>query len=224
MGGLRHENKYFISQAAYYMLRSRLNCSSRVDFYAKADGQYKIRSLYFDDIFQSAYYDKIDGVENREKFRIRYYNDDDSFIRLESKQKLGKMTKKLSSRLTRPEVERIISGDTWFLFDKDDELLRRFYLQSRLHALKPTVIVDYIREAYIFEDVRITFDMSLHTGNFNCNLFDPDLPTLPVLPADRVIVEVKYDEKLPDKFSSLIEPAHPMVSAVSKYTLCRSYF
>ncbi len=224
MSDLRHENKYFISQAAYYMLRSRLSCSSAADFYAKADGKYKIRSLYFDDAFQSAFYDKIDGIENREKFRIRFYNDDDSFIRLESKQKLNKMTRKLSAPITRAEAEQIIAGDTWFLFDKKDALLKRFYLQSRMHALKPTVIVDYIREAYIFEDVRITFDLSLHTGNYNCNLFDPRLPTIPVLPSDRVILEVKYDDKLPDKFASLIEPARPMVSAISKYQLCRSFF
>ena len=84
MDGFRHENKYFISWAGYQFLRGRLAAMLETDSHAvQSDGRYKIRSLYFDDYKQSGLLDKVEGVETREKFRIRFYDMDDSFVRLE---------------------------------------------------------------------------------------------------------------------------------------------
>jgi hypothetical protein len=220
--GFRHENKYFISQAGYQFLRGRLAALMQTDPHAaREDGRYWIRSLYFDGYGQSALLDKRDGIQDREKFRIRFYDRDDSFIRLESKQKRNMLTRKVSAPLTREEAERIAAGDIWFLYGARNPLLRDFYLKSRTRLLRPTVLVDYDREAYLFQDVRITFDHNLHTGQYGVDLFDYGAMTLPVLPDDRVILEVKFDEDLPYAVRQLLKPVAAVRSAISKYELCR---
>ena len=111
MDGLRHENKYYISQAGYRQLKARLDAGLAHDSHiVHPDGKYFIRSLYFDDYCQSGLLDKVEGVQTREKFRIRFYDLDDSFIRLESKQKWDQMTRKQSAPLTREKTDRLLAG------------------------------------------------------------------------------------------------------------------
>lgn len=121
------------------------------DRHAGEDGRYFIRSLYFDDYLQSGLLDKIEGVEKREKFRIRFYNMDDRLIRLELKQKIGALTRKISAPLTRGQADAILAGDIWALYGSEEPLLRNFYLKARTRLLRPAVIVDYTREAYVFQ-------------------------------------------------------------------------
>ncbi len=222
MDGLRYENKYYISRAAYAQLRTRIAAGLQQDAHIRSeDGRYLIRSLYFDDYAQTGLLDKVEGVEKREKFRIRFYNGDDSFIRLESKQKLGQMTRKLSAPLTREQVDRILNGDIWWMYEDEHPLIRNFYLKMRTRVLRPSVIVDYHREPYIFNDVRITFDMDIHSGRYSHDLFDNDLFTVPIVSGDRMVLEVKYDEKLPDSVRRLLGSVPMMRCAISKYELCR---
>ena len=226
MDGFRHENKYFISRAGYQMLRTRLQAMLETDSHiVHRDGRYMIRSLYFDDASQSGLLDKVEGLQNREKFRIRFYDMNDSFIRLEDKQKFGQMTRKLSAPLTRAQTEQILDGDYWSLYDagKEYPLLRSFYIKARTKVLRPSVIVDYYREAYVFLDVRITFDLDLQTGNYVTDLFRPDIRTIPVFPSDRIIMEVKFDDALPDPVRQLLKPVRATRSAISKYELCRRF-
>lgn len=220
----RFEKKYYVSKAGYNTLKTRLSNVLRLDSHASpVDGMYKIRSLYFDNYKSSALLDKISGVNLREKLRIRFYDMDDSFIRLEAKQKNGEMIRKLTAPLNREQVERIIEGDIRFLYDSEHDLLKRFYLKCRTELLKPAVIVDYDREAYIYNDVRITFDHDLHTCNYNYNMFDSNTPSIPVLPPDRVILEVKFNERLPDFLKEVLRPITTCISAISKYELCRQF-
>lgn len=221
MDGFRHEEKYFISTAAARMLQGRLRAGLRRDGHAGEDGRYFIRSLYFDDYLQSGLLDKVEGVEKREKFRIRFYDMDDRFIRLELKQKIGSLTRKKSAPLTRAQADAILAGDTWPLWDIDDPLLRNFYLKARTRLLRPTVIVDYRREAYVFRDVRITLDSDLHSGQYRTDLFSPEPYTLPVLPSDRLVLEIKYDDALPYTVRQLLRPLSAARCAISKYELCR---
>ena len=221
MDGYRHENKFFISSAACRMLQGRLRAAMEQDEHTGPDRRYLIRSLYFDDYLQSGLLDKVEGVEKREKFRIRFYDLDDRFIRLESKQKVNTMTRKLSAPLTREQADAILRGDLWEFHRSEHELLRNFYLKARTRLLRPAVIVDYEREAYVFQDVRITFDHDLHTGNYATDLFSRDLFTLPVLPSDRVIMEVKYDDALPYFVRQLLKSTPAIRCAISKYELCR---
>lgn len=187
----------------------------------RTGGQYWIRSLYFDDYNQSGLQDKQNGRDIREKFRIRLYNLDDSFIRLESKQKHNQLTRKEAAPLSRQQTESILQGDLWFLYDSPDPLLRSFYLKGRTRLLRPVVIVDYLREAYLFEDVRITFDMHLRSGGYRTDLFAPDILGVPIFPDDRLILEVKFDERLPGSVRELLRPVPATRSAISKYELCR---
>ena len=222
----RHENKYFISMAGNQMLRTRLRAMMELDEHTRCeDGKYLVRSLYFDDYCQSGLLDKVEGIQNREKFRIRFYDYDDSFIRLEAKQKIGELTKKLAAPLTREQTDCILRGDTWFLYDAgaSQPLLRNFYYKCRTRLLKPAVIVDYYREAYTFMDVRITFDMNLSSGAYRTDLFGRDIRTIPVFPSDRTIMEVKFDDALPYAVRQLLAPLSASRSAISKYELCRDF-
>lgn len=223
MDGYRHEDKYFISAAGYHLLRARLRAALAPDAHAAQNRRYLVRSLYFDDYIQSGLLDKREGVQYREKFRIRYYDFDPSFIRLEAKQKHGDITRKLAAPLTREQAEALTRGDLWSLYDNSDALLRAFYLKARTRLLRPAVLVDYDREAYVFGDVRITFDHHVRTGGYRTTLFDPQTPTLPVLAPDRVILEVKYDEALPYAVRQLLRPVPATRCAISKYELCRQY-
>lgn len=222
--GLRHEEKYYISTAGYRQLKARLDAGLNKDSHIlHSDGHYFIRSLYFDDYKQSGLLDKVDGVETREKFRIRFYDLQDSFIRLESKQKFNQMTRKLSAVVTRQQVDNLLSGDLWWMYNEEQPLLRRFYLKARTQLLKPAVIVDYYREAYVFEDVRITFDSNIQSGRFGFDMFNSTLATVPVMPSDRLVLEVKYDEALPYSVRQLLKTVPTVRCAISKYALCREW-
>ena len=220
--GFRYENKYFISRAGYLQLKARLDAGLHKDTHTShPDGAYFIRSLYFDDYRQSGLLDKVEGVQKREKFRIRFYDMDDSFIRLESKQKLDQMTRKFSAPLTREQCDAILRGDIWWMYNSEHALLRHFYTKARTELLRPAVMVDYYREAYVFQDVRITFDREIHSGRFNFDLFDQHLPTVAVMPSDRMVLEVKYDDALPDAVRQLLGSVSLSRQAISKYELCR---
>lgn len=222
----RNELKFFISKAGYRMLKTKLEGALALDKNANEEtSSYFIRSLYFDDAFSSAFYEKIDGVEKREKFRIRFYDFDDSFIRLEKKIKYGSLTSKRSCAITREMCDRILNGDYSFLLESDDMLLKEFYAKIKTEYLKPSVIVDYTREAFTFpvENVRITFDYNLRSAVYNHNMFTPLTPALPVISADTIILEVKFDKLLPSHISSLIETIPVSRNAISKFALCRKY-
>lgn len=224
MNRYRYENKYIITTAEYLALRPRLNALMGHDKNVINErGEYFIRSLYFDDEFQTGLSDKREGALEREKFRIRFYNFDKSFIRLESKQKHNFLTKKESAPLTYEEVKRILDGDIWDLFDSEHELIRNFYLKSRLRHLRPVVVVDYIREAYTYNDVRITFDKNIRSANYQTNLFSKGMVTFPCLMANQMILEVKYDEALPYAVKKLLEPLSASQTAYSKYEMCRRF-
>ena len=224
MNGFRYENKYFISRAAYLQLKARLDAGLQKDAHtAYPDGAYFIRSLYFDDYLQSGLLDKVEGVQKREKFRIRFYDLDDSFIRLECKQKLDLMTRKFSAPLTREQTDAILRGDVWWMLGSEHALIRDFYAKYRTRLLRPMVIVDYYREAYVFNDVRITFDRDIHSGQYATDLFRKDLPSVPVFPSDRLVLEVKYDDALPYAVRQLLKTVPLSRSAISKYELCRKF-
>ena len=221
----RHELKYFINRAELEALRARLRPVLDMDSHCVGGRPYIIRSLYFDDITDSAWYDKQAGVEHRDKYRIRIYHYSDREIFLERKRKLGDLIQKSSVQITRRLCDQLISGDPTGLHRANNPLLQDMYVQMRTRLLRPRVIVDYAREAYLHpaEDVRVTFDLSLRSGLYSSDLFNPDLPT--VCPHDRdvEILEVKFNNYLPDHVAGLLAGISAERSAVSKYILCRRY-
>ena len=221
----RHELKYFINPAELEALRSRLRPALEMDAHCVNGRPYAIRSLYFDDIDDSAFYDKQAGVMHRDKYRIRIYRHSDQEIFLERKRKMGDLIQKSSVQITRRLCEQLIAGDPAGLYRSNNPLLQDMYVQMRTRLLRPRVIVDYAREAYLHpvEDVRITFDMSLRTGLSSVDLFNKQLPT--VCPHDRnvEILEVKFNNYLPDYVNALLRGVEAERSAVSKYVLCRRF-
>ena len=221
----RHELKYFINPAEVEALRARLRPVLRMDSHCRGGKPYVICSLYFDDIEDSAYFDKLDGVMHRDKYRIRIYRYSDQEIFLERKRKMGDLIQKSSVQITRRLCDQIISGDPRGLYRASSPLLQEMYVQMRTRILRPRVIVDYAREAYLHpaENTRITFDLNLRSGLYSADLFNPYLPT--VSPHDRnvQILEVKFDNYLPAHVSGLLAGLNAERSAISKYVLCRRY-
>ena len=225
---LRHELKFIITRTQLEVLRRTVGAALHLDPNAKKNGgSYHIRSLYFDTVFDDALYDKIAGVKDRDKYRMRIYNLSDREIFMECKTKVGSLISKRSAKIPRSLAEQLIAGDPAGLESTQSGLLRDVYREMRTRLLHPVVIVDYEREAYLHpaEEVRITFDMKVRTGLNSIDLFNPHVPTLPVLEHDETILEVKYNRVLPPYIVQLLSYACPeaVQTAVSKYTLCRRY-
>ena len=219
----RHEWKHPISVADTLVLRQRLRAVMRPDDNA-VDGRYLVRSLYFDTPSDTALREKLDGVNRREKFRIRLYNHDISFIRLEKKSKLAGLGKKQSTLLTPQQAQRIVDGDLDWMRSCEDGLVRELYSKMRTQQLRPKTIVDYTREPFVYPpgNVRVTLDYDIRTGLGCTDFLNPDCPTIPAGDSP-VILEVKWDEFLPDVIRSAIQLEGRRVSAFSKYAQCRIY-
>ncbi|MBQ3391836.1 MAG: polyphosphate polymerase domain-containing protein [Lachnospiraceae bacterium] len=219
----RHEWKHEINRADMFALRARLRAVARPDPHAEG-GRYLIRSLYFDNLSDKALREKIDGVNMREKFRIRYYNDDLSFIRLEKKSKRNGLGTKYMATLTALQVQQILDGDIGFMLESGDPLLKELYVKMRYQGLMPRTIVDYTREPFVFDagNVRVTLDYDIRTS-LHCRMFlDPKNVTIPAGDAP-AILEVKWDAYLPSVIRDAVQLPGRRESAFSKYAQCRIY-
>ena len=221
----RHELKYYINRAELAALRARLTPLMRLDTHCLGGKPYLIRSLYFDDAYNTAYREKLDGIMQRDKYRIRIYNHSDAVIFLERKRKQGDLIQKSSVRITRRLCEQLMAGDPTGLQTAPDALLQDMYVQMRTMLLRPVVLVDYLREAYVHpvENTRVTFDTQLRSGLFSNRLFEADLPMISPLDEDLEILEVKFDQNLPAHVAGLLAGISATRSAISKYVLCRRY-
>ena len=224
---LRHELKYFISPAQHFLLSRALDRVLARDPNGDENNEYAIRSLYFDTVFNTALYDKLDGVQNRDKYRIRIYNFSDRVIKLECKTKIGTLISKRSISIPRDLCEQLMAGDPSGLEMTRSGLLNDVYREMTIHLLRPVVLVDYIREAYLHpaEEVRITFDKRLRSGLRSIDLFNPNVPTVPPFEHDETILEVKYNHSLPPYIRDILctYAANAVSSAISKYTWCRTF-
>lgn len=217
----RSEWKYLISTSEKELLSRRLEPLIKLDAHAK-NGGYMIRSLYFDDYWNSAYEEKEAGVLMRKKYRIRIYDCSDKVIKLERKKKFGNYIYKEDASLTRQEVEKILAGDYGFLLESREPLCREFYVECTSHLMRPRVIVDYEREPWIIEEgtVRITFDSHVRAAVGGFDIFDDTLVPLPVLEPGKLVMEVKFTEFLPQLVRQLLPPQASEFTALSKYVLC----
>ncbi len=219
----RHEWKHEINYADMLVLRMRLAAVMKRDRHS-LNGTYQIRSLYFDNLSDKALREKIDGVNIREKYRIRYYNGDTSFIVLEKKSKINGLCAKESCPITKEEAQKIVDGDVSWMMESDKPLCLELYSKMISQGLKPKTIVDYTREPFVFGpgNVRVTIDYNIRTGVFRTDFLNPATITLPAGNAP-VILEVKWDEYLPDIIKDAVSIPGRHVSAFSKYAQCRVY-
>ena len=219
----RHEWKHEISYSDLLAIRARLRAIMQPDPHAK-NGRYLIRSLYFDNLNDKALREKVDGVNMREKFRIRYYNNDPTIIHLEKKSKLNGLGTKFSADLTRQEAQKIVDGDLDWMPEADAPLIRELYCKMRYQNLRPKTIVDYTREPFVYGpgNVRITFDYDIRTGLADTNFLDPRCVTIPAGDAP-IILEVKWDAYLPSIIRDAVQMPGCRAGAFSKYEQCRIY-
>lgn len=219
----RHEWKHEITTSDMITLRHRLNAVCRSDPHAK-DGKYYIRSLYFDTPTDKALREKIDGVNIRDKFRIRYYNGDTSFIHLEKKSKLNSLCRKTQTKLTAEQAQKIVDGDIEWMERSRDGLILDLYHCMRGQCLQPKTIVDYTREPFIYPagNVRVTLDYNIRTGLLATDFLNTECVTIPAGDAG-IILEVKWDEFLPSVIRDAVYLEGRRSAAFSKYAACRVY-
>lgn len=219
----RHEWKHEINYSDMIILRQRLKAVMKPDENA-VDGKYFIRSLYFDNISDKALKEKIDGVNCREKFRIRYYNGDTSFIHLEKKSKINGLGNKQSANLSAEEAQKIVDGDFDWMIDCDRPLVQELYSKMMSQGLRPKTIVDYTREPFIFSagNVRVTLDYDIRTGLYCTDFLNTECITIPAGNAP-IILEVKWDEFLPSVIRDIVQLESRRTAAFSKYAVCRIY-
>lgn len=204
-------------------LRQRLGAVAKRDSHTR-DGKYQIRSLYFDDLNDTALREKIDGVNIREKFRIRYYNSDTGFIRLEKKSKINGLCSKESAVIGEETARAAANGDFNTLSSNEVPLVRELGMKMKNRGLRAKTIVDYTREAFVFPagNVRITIDSDIRTGLCSTDFLNPDAVTVPVV-ASPIILEIKWDDFFPDIMRDIIQLESCSAGAFSKYAACRSY-
>lgn len=219
----RHEWKHVLNLSDMFVLRQRLRAVMEHDPHA-VDGKYHIRSLYFDNLDDKALREKVDGVNMREKFRIRLYNRNAAVINLEKKSKRNGLGTKFSARLSAEEAQKIVDGDIDWMLGADRPLVRELYCKMRYQGLRPKTIVDYTREPFIFRagNVRVTLDYDLRTGLHSTDLLNPEAVTVPAGDAP-ILLEVKWDEYLPSIIRDLVSVPDRRVGSFSKYAQCRVY-
>ena len=217
----RNEYKHIISQQSKCTLSSRLKRILPMD--ENSGGKsYLVKSLYFDTIYDNALREKLNGDPFREKFRIRCYNNNYSFLRLEKKVKEFSKGYKLSARVTVEEARKIIEGDIEFLKDNEEPLLREFYIKSTTSMLEPKVIIEYEREAYTYRpgNTRVTLDFNLRSSIDSIDFFNNEAPLINE-GTNKCILEVKFDKFLPDIIRDLVQVNETTSSSCSKYLLGR---
>ena len=222
--GYRHELKFVISRAQKEVIQSLLSGVMQKDPHL-INESYNIRSLYFDDYDHTCFYGNENGTDPREKFRIRMYDGNADFMRLELKRKEKLLTQKKQCEISKEQVQRILKGEPLDDFANLSPLMKKFEIQRRCRLLQPDVIVEYDRIPYVYDlgNVRITFDMNVASSIEYKSFMARSVPKRPIIMQDMLVLEVKYDEFLPNFIEKLIYPETTQRTTFSKYYLCKRF-
>ena len=221
----RVEDKYFLSGEELYLMEKRMGSILNYDGYSHEERGYKISSLYFDDICDTCLADTIDGNSQRDKYRIRIYEDSFDVVKLEVKSKYYNRTQKRTVNISRKEMKRLCCGECIGAPNDLGNPRTAFNIAILTRKLSPKVIVTYERKAYVYEtgNVRITFDYNIRGSN-QINLFG-DGNLIYDFPKDYdSVLEVKYDEFLPDFIAAMLEMNSMQQISNSKYRICREIY
>lgn len=217
--GKRFEEKYWITYKEYYQLRQAFQTLLSFDKHANEFGEYFVRSLYLDTPQKHCIAEKKIGLENRKKYRIRCYGKENiEFLNFEIKYRDKSQIWKKFHRLSPEEYHYFLRHHQ---FETKTGLPFEFRSAIQNLSLRPEVIVQYVREAYVFPvaNVRLTFDKYLsHSGS--CFDLLTDTPEIYVHPSQKMIFEVKYNHILPKVIHSMVHTILPHKSSISKYELC----
>lgn len=221
----RHELKYNITAAQLQLIKTRISRLMSLDSHVGANGSYTIRSLYFDDYYDSCFWENENGTDPREKFRIRIYNHSTARITLECKRKERGKTLKTACPLTLAQTEFLMEGKALPDIGQQPPLLQKLTLEMLTRQLHPVVIVEYDRIPYVYPNgnVRATLDTNIAFSSAIGCFLDERIQKRPVLPLGQQLLEVKYDEYLPDFLYRSLQLPSLQQTAFSKYYLCRKY-
>lgn len=221
----RHEQKYLISKAEVELIKSRVTNLLLPDSHTDDEGSYTVRSLYFDNYADRCFYENEDGTEPREKFRIRIYNGSDERITLECKRKEHGMTLKKSCPLTLEQTGALIKGKILPDINNQPPLLRRLTVGMLTERLAPKIIVEYERMPFIYKNgnVRVTLDLNVSSCADIQSFLNKTINKRPIMPKELELLEVKFDEYLPDFIHKNLSLGNLRQTAFSKYYLCRKY-
>lgn len=220
----RHEFKYQCSGAQLEIIKHRLDTVLKLDKHASG-GEYCIRSMYFDSLGLRCYNENENGTDPREKYRIRIYNANSERISLECKRKERGKTYKTSCLITREQFDDVINRRFSLNVNNLHPVFRKFYYLLRVEHFTPSVIVEYDRIPYVcpLGNVRITLDRNIRSSDCFDRFFSETLPSRPIMPAGQHLLEVKYDEFIPDYIKDLIQTDNLSQSTFSKYYLCKKH-
>lgn len=221
----RHELKYICTAAELAMIQGRIHHLIPLDSHAGENGMYQIRSLYFDDYYDRCYYENENGTDPREKFRIRIYNGKTDKISLELKKKERGKTLKLSCPLTEEQCRTLMRGEALPEDQSYPPVLQKLLLMMKTSLMRPKIIVEYDRVPYVYRlgNVRITLDKNISSSSAIDTFLDPTIHKRPIMPAGQHVLEVKFDEFLPDYIYQALQLKNLRQTAFSKFYLCRKF-
>lgn len=221
----REEYKYFISDNEIIYLRSMLQKVMNVDPNSKNNNQYTVTSMYFDTPINEDLEEKQSGIYYREKFRLRTYNAENKIIKFESKKRANTAIIKDSVVLSLEDANGLIDGNYEVFKKHNSDFLKESYVKLKSKGYRPSIIVEYDREAYFlpFGNIRITFDMNLRTYNSNKNILKIDNSSIPIFLEDQQILEVKFSSPLPDYLKKILSRIKGDRSAISKFVFGQKY-
>ena len=218
----RNEWKYLVTDADLAVLGARLKVLLPMDSH-QTGSSYAIRSLYFDDLRNSCLRENEAGVDDRRKYRLRLYNGSAERIQLEIKEKLHGKTQKSSCLVSAGECREIMAGRPPAIGAGTPAPRNLLSIAMRTAGMAPRVIVEYERTAFVGRsgNVRITFDRNISACVQLGSFLEPHVPLTPILPAGQHVLEVKFDEFLPDYVAQALELGKLRQTAFSKYYLSR---
>ena len=221
----RYELKYICSEAQSIRLMAQLEGLLQRDSHTGTKGYYTVRSLYFDDYENSSFGGKEDGIDMRKKYRLRSYDNDPGVISLEIKERVRDKIRKKSCRILKREADIIRSGEWYKVMDSPSPVVEEFFFQGALHLMSPKVIVEYDRIPYICDEgnVRVTLDKNIRSASAAEDFWETTLCTRPILPKGQQLLEVMFDEFLPDYIYQAMQLDDLRQTAFSKYYLCRKF-
>lgn len=217
----RHELKYICENMEMGILERKLKSIMHPDEHTDEKGRYVIRSVYFDDYSRTCYYENENGQNPREKFRIRIYNCSNKVIFLEKKIKKQGMTGKRSCRINQGVCMKMLTGGNMREEFGKEPLLDEWILERQTRLLRPVMLGEYIRIPLVYRlgNVRITMDKNISASRQATKIFDDDISKIAVLPSGYHVLEVKYDDFLPDIIYQLIDNGHLRQTTFSKFYL-----
>jgi len=222
----RNELKYYISNNECNILTRKLSHVLKADSHCTPGEGYFIRSLYFDSHDDECLYEKQSGSMFRQKYRIRIYDTKSSTAKFEIKNKHNNQIFKETVSISKDSAYRLIDGDYAEFLKYDNAILNKAFKVFTTRLYKPKVIIDYTRDAFMFDffNIRVTLDKNLHSNNTDFDLFSDNLHVIPVILEGKQILEIKYEHILPEHIRRTLQVDAIERMAISKYTLGRRFF